>query len=140
MTKTFAISEAEIQSQCMKYMRLLGILVWRNPIGPVLHRYMKGGAMQTNWKASPLKGFPDVSGVLKRKNRGRMFAIEFKSATGRLTPEQVEWHQNLMAAGALVATVKSFDDLLARLVEWGEIDPPKPRDVPAQESNSQKLS
>lgn len=116
------ISEADLQRQCMKFMRDRGILVWRNPIGPVLHRYMKNGAMVTSWKKSPLKGFPDTSGIMRGKHRGKFFAIEFKSESGRTSPEQLAWHKDLMEAGVFVAVVRSFDELLCRLVEWGQID------------------
>ena len=84
------------------------------PLGPVLHT--QGG--QVRYKKNPLKGFPDIAGILKRK-KGQFFACEFKAASGRTTPEQTEWHERLRESGAVVFVVKSLEEFIEKM---GEID------------------
>jgi hypothetical protein len=50
---------------------------------------------------------------------GRVFALELKTAVGRLSPHQVAMHAELRAAGAEVATVQSLDAAIAQLTTWG---------------------
>jgi hypothetical protein len=97
------------------------------PVGPVIHRFNRGKKLHTVWKASPLKGFPDLCGVLTRKHPGVMWVMELKSTKpngkpkGRLTDDQDEWLVRLHEAGAKVAVVHSLDEAEARMKEWGEI-------------------
>lgn len=78
-----------------------------------------GGKMV--YKKNPLKGFPDIAGVLKRRDRGRFFAIELKTKTGKLSPEQIMWAMELEQSGAAVAVVRSIEDLEAFFTEHGEL-------------------
>lgn len=114
--------EADLQRAVLAWLKVRGIFAWRMPIGPVLHREVRGGAMITHWKKSPLKGFPDVAGVLQRRRKGSLFALELKTAKRKLTPEQVMWMVNLQAAGAAVATIRSVADLELAMRDWGEVD------------------
>jgi hypothetical protein len=96
-----------------------GIKWWRMPIGGVMHQV--GGKMV--YKKNPLKGFPDIAGVLKRRDRGRFFAIELKTKTGKLSPEQIMWQIALDDAGAAVGVIRSIEDLEAFFMEHGELRP-----------------
>jgi hypothetical protein len=96
-----------------------GIKWWRMNLGAVMHQV--GGKMI--YKKNPLKGFPDIAGVLKRRDRGRFFAIELKTKTGRLSPEQMMWQMELERVGAAVAVVRSIEDLEAFFMEHGELRP-----------------
>lgn len=49
-------------------------------------------------------GFPDLVCV-----RDRVIFVELKSRTGRLTPEQERWRQDLVAAGAEYHVLKPSD-------------------------------
>ncbi len=61
-------------------------------------------------------GFPDL--VLVHKSRGVIFA-ELKTDRGRLTPEQREWRDQLITAGAEyhIWRPKDWDDIKTRLQE-----------------------
>lgn len=112
-----AVKESELQRACLDWLKAHKITAWRMPIGPVKHS--RGG--RDVWSKSPLKGFPDIAGVLKVKTPGRFFVIELKSAKGTLRQEQKAWILKLQAAGAAVAVVRSIEELEEKMREWGEI-------------------
>lgn len=108
--------EADLQRAIMAWLKRQGIEHWRMPLGPVLH----GGGRR--WGENPIKGFPDLAGILKREHHGRFWALELKSATGRLSPEQSAWILRLKYAGAAVTVVKSMGEVEHFFRGLGEID------------------
>ena len=83
-------------------------LLWRNNVG----RARMGAA----WVQFGLGvGSADLIGVLKPSGRG--FALEVKTATGRLSPEQIAWHRAWSEAGGFVACVRSVEEALRALEE-----------------------
>ncbi len=79
-------------------------LLWRNNtgrIGRVSFGLGVGGA--------------DLVGVLRPS--GKWFALEVKTAAGRMSPEQVAWARAVTAAGGFVACVRSVDEALRALEE-----------------------
>ena len=114
--------EAELQALVLAFLRARDIVHWRVPVGPVVHRLGIKGRVKEVWKKNPLKGFPDIAGVLTRQQKGRMFAVELKRANGRTSPEQISWITLLHDSGAAVALVRSFDELVEVMRGWGEID------------------
>jgi len=114
--------EAELQALVLAFLRARKIVHWRVPVGPVVHRLGSKGRVKEVWKKNPMKGFPDVAGVLTRQQKGRMFAVELKRPNGKTSPEQVAWSMLLQDAGAAVALVRSFDELVQVMREWGELD------------------
>lgn len=115
------VKESTLQTAVLKWLAAHNIFHWRMPIGPVIHSI---GQKQI-WKKSPIKGFPDIAGVLKGKNRGRFFVIELKTKTNTLEPEQKKWIYNLQMAGCACAVVRSLEELEQKMIEWGEITRPK---------------
>ena len=114
------LSESDLQRAVMAWLKKRCIMHFRMPLGAVMHQV--GGQMI--WKKNPLKGFPDIAGVLKRRDKGRFFAIELKTAKGRLSPEQTYWQMALAETGAAVAVIRSIDDLEAFFHEHGELARP----------------
>jgi hypothetical protein len=107
------VLEAEFQRNVLAFLRKNEIEHWRMPIGPVLK---KGGS----WAHNPLKGFPDIMGLLKTQN-GRAWALELKTPTGRLSPEQAGWLVRLKDAGAAVAVVTNMVELQKFFRSLGEL-------------------
>lgn len=115
-------SEGSLQTAVFQWLKLHRIFAWRMPIGPVI-RGSKGAQV---WTKSPIKGFPDIAGVLRRSQPGVLFTIELKSSRGKLEPDQVAWMVDLQAAGARCAVVRSIAELEAVMADWGEVIPPNP--------------
>lgn len=96
------MTEAELQSAVIDLARMCG---WR-----VAH--FRPARTETGWVtpvAGDGKGFPDLVLV-----RDRVLFVELKSATGRLSEDQVAWLQELAAAGA--------DARVWRPGDWDEIE------------------
>lgn len=72
----------------------------------------KGG--QVSWGTHPLKGFPDIFGVLKNR-RGVMFAIELKSTKGTFRPGQEAWIERLKMAGAVAFVARDLHTVVETL-------------------------
>ena len=68
-------------------------------------------------KEGLLKGIPDVI-VAKRTNDYGGLYLEFKTAEGKLSPEQVIIHNKLTAEGYKVEVVRSCEDALAVFKEY----------------------
>ena len=81
-------------------------LLWRNNAGVATY-----GAARVRYGLG--LGSPDLVGVLVGSGRG--FALEVKTGSGRLSPEQRAWHRAWSRAGAYVACVHSADEALAAL-------------------------
>jgi hypothetical protein len=111
------MKESDLQRVAADWMTLHNIKWWRMPLGAVMHQV--GGKMV--YKKNPLKGFPDIAGVLRRRDRGRFFAIELKTKTGKLSPEQIMWQIALEESGAAVTVVRSVDEMEAFFLSVGEL-------------------
>lgn len=99
------MSEAQIQSQILEYLKGRKILHWRMPLGAVRR---KGGVMAK----SPIAGFPDIAGMYK----GSFFALEIKAKKGIVSPAQVAWIRDLRDNGAFAAVVRSLDEAIEFLI------------------------
>lgn len=60
-------------------------------------------------------GGADLVGLLRPSGRG--FALEVKTPTGELEPEQIAWHRAWRHAGGYVACVTSVEEALRALEE-----------------------
>lgn len=107
--------ESQLQRAVLDWLKLNKICAWRMPIGAVTH-HVNGREIR---KKSPLKGFPDIAGIISRgPHRGMFFALELKSPKGRLTAEQISWGQTIDDAGGLYAVIKSLEELQVFLARW----------------------
>lgn len=95
------MKESDIQRSIMTYLDAQNIKYWRMPVQPIKHG--------SRYKKNPLKGFPDIAGILPG---GRFFVIEVKTATGKTTPEQKEWMLQLSQAGAATLLARSIEDVI----------------------------
>lgn len=65
------------------------------------------------FRKNSMKGFPDIAGVVN----GRMFAIEVKTPTGRMSEAQRDWQQKLESNGVVYLIAKSVEDVKKNLLE-----------------------
>lgn len=84
-------------------------LLWRNNVG--LARYQGSRPIRYGLGI----GSADLVGIVRPTGRG--FALEVKTATGRLSPEQRAWHRAWTEAGGFVACVRSVDEAWQALEE-----------------------
>lgn len=97
------MKESEIQKQCLTYLVANGFFAWKNAI-----RGMKvGGGTAKN----PAAGSPDIMAI----KEGLFFAIEVKTATGKVSAHQYAWLQKAHHHGAISMVVRSLDDLITYL-------------------------
>jgi hypothetical protein len=99
--------ETAIQKQIVDALRARGHLVMRMSMGGVKHN----GAFKKN----PLKGFPDLL-VFPANNSGVACAIEVKTATGKLKPEQADWILKLTAKGVVCGVARDVETAI-KIVE-----------------------
>ena len=60
-----------------------------------------------------------VADLILLTRYGKPIALEVKSPTGKLSPEQVEWKMEWTRHEGLYAVVRSQDDVIAALAGWG---------------------
>ena len=99
------MTEAELLSFSLKYLKGKGILHWRVANGPVMHTL----GTRVIYKPSNIKGMPDIAGLMPC---GRFFAIELKSAKGRLSPEQVGWINKINDSNGVAVVIRTSNELL----------------------------
>ncbi len=95
-------SESDIQRAICEFLTAEGVLWWRCNLGGV-RRSGKG------WTPNPMKGFPDLAGILKP--HGRFFAIEVKRVRENPEPHQADWHRKLSACGVIVVVARNVSDV-----------------------------
>lgn len=98
------MKESELLSYALTCLKRSGLVAWRVPNGPVI----QSRCGQVYYKPSPIKGFPDIAGVMPN---GKFFAIELKTEKGRLSVEQREWITKLNMSGAMAIVLRSRDEI-----------------------------
>ena len=90
------MTEHEIQKQIIEYLQAVGIFHWRNNTGRRNH-------IQFGYPGSP-----DIIGILPD---GRFLGIEVKTRTGKQSPAQVIFQQNVEKSNGLYILARSIDDV-----------------------------
>lgn len=93
--------EGMIVYECIKYLLDRGHYVWRNSVG-----CCKAGG---RWLQFGKKGSSDILGIT---GEGKFLAVECKTATGRLRPEQKEFLDHIRVNGGSAIVARSVDDLV----------------------------
>ena len=99
---------------------VLDHIAWRGQPNLFAMHYPVGGwrspAVAAIFKSlGVVAGVPDVLIIYG----GHCFALELKTARGRLTPTQIETQARMRTAGATVATAVELDAALEQLEQWG---------------------
>jgi hypothetical protein len=110
------MKESELLSYALICLKQSGLVSWRVPNGPVTHS-VNGNTVR---KKSPIKGFPDLAGVLPN---GKFFAIELKTDKGRLSPEQLDWITKLNMSGAMAVVLRSKEEIRDFITAAAQIKP-----------------
>jgi hypothetical protein len=95
--------ESEIQKAILEFLSASAVFYWRCNLGGV----RRSGIGLTK---NPMRGFPDVAGICPG-SVGRLFAIEIKTPTGRLSDDQKKWEAKLKAAGVVYVIATSVEDV-----------------------------
>lgn len=116
-------TELETQVAIVMTLRALGYMVVHVPNGA----HLAGGDVVRSIQAKKLirmgmvKGFPDlvVIGRDRGAGRGQVGFMEVKSRVGKMSGDQVTVSDELVRRGVKWALVRSVDDALRVVEEWG---------------------
>jgi hypothetical protein len=98
--------ETDLVKACLQLLKLHGVPCWRNNCGAARYTNAAGRPRLVRFGAV---GSSDILGVLPPE--GRLLAIEVKGRTGKLTPTQAAFLDNVRAAGGLALVVRDVRDL-----------------------------
>jgi penicillin-binding protein-related factor A (putative recombinase) len=97
------IKEKWIESQILHYLGLKGIFAWKaKTVGtydPTKKVFRKN--------AGYMKGVADILGIW----RGKLLAIEVKTPTGKLSPEQKQFLSRVQEEGGIAFVARSVEDV-----------------------------
>lgn len=96
-TASQILTESDIQRESIKLLRLAGWIVIR----------LNSGKARHNVQLCP-PGTPDILAISKT---GRTLWIEFKALGGKLRPEQIKMHADLILRNQQVYVVRTLEDV-----------------------------
>ena len=102
--KCMSKSEQEIQNDIRVTVSLDNCKIFRANVGKV--RLPNGKFFQTGLPS----GYPDLHGY--KISNGKMFYLEIKTPTGRPRPDQIQFHNQLMADHIIHGIARSPEDAL----------------------------
>lgn len=88
------------------------LVLWRNTVGMSTH-FDPRTNRTTSQRFGLAVGSADLVGILAPS--GRFVALEVKTPTGRVRPEQSTWLALVRSRGGFAAVVRSVDDALAAI-------------------------
>lgn len=97
------MSEQKIQNEIILKANELGHRLWRSNAGRIVTKDNRIVQLMP-------KGFPDTVGF--RKSDGKFIAIEVKTETGRLRPEQIKFQKFAETMPILYGVARSVDEAL----------------------------
>lgn len=106
--------EAQLRNAMMDWLRLNRLKCWIHDSMGVWSRE-RNCYLRRKGRHS-VRGLPDIHGVLPG---GRFFAIEVKTQTGRVSPEQKQQLAEIAEAGGLAFVARSLKDLEDRRADLG---------------------
>jgi hypothetical protein len=104
------IKEQVIETQIRTFLSLRGIFHWKAKTVGTYDPRKK--IFRKN--AGYMKGVSDIIGL----HNGIMLAIEVKSASGRVSPEQEIFQANVRANGGIAFVARSVADVQQKLEHW----------------------
>jgi len=93
--------------------KLDDLVLWRNNVGVAQH--WNGRDVETV-KYGLANGSADLVGILRvTPTAGRFVALEVKTETGRVSPEQTKWLALVRKMGGFACVVRSVDEALVAI-------------------------
>jgi len=105
-------TETDLVRACLEALQVCGIVAWRNNTQGVYDP-----SRQVFRSFTGRKGVADILGVIPPA--GTLLAVETKSKTGRLRPEQRQFLEEVATAGGVALMVRSVGELLDELAQRG---------------------
>ena len=103
------MKESEIQKQCIDWLRANGFWANKLHVGPI----QLGNGKR--WAKNPLRGAPDIIAI----RDAIYYGIEVKRPGGKLSNEQIRFHEEIRAkGGAVIMVVYSLEDMVNQLMGW----------------------
>ena len=114
------LSESDIQTLILAWLLTQKFFVWRNKSEGTFDPLT--GRRRAMNQVGAKKGVPDILGILPD---GRFLAIEVKTQTGKVSPEQGDFIRQANTLGGLALVARSLDDVKAHLEDYihGRRDP-----------------
>jgi hypothetical protein len=107
------VKEADVLRACLDYLKLSGVLCWRNNTGATVARNAAGRKRFIRFGAP---GSSDILGVLPG---GKFLAVETKRPGGKLSVLQSEFLAAVTIAGGVALCVSDVRELQRQLAELG---------------------
>ena len=93
--------EGRVKATVLRYLERHGFFAWNNPSGAVR-------IAPDRWLHFGKKGSADILGCLPG---GKLLAVEVKSITGRLSPEQSMFLEKVRGLGGVAVVARDWKDL-----------------------------
>lgn len=100
------MSEKELENQILDWLAFNKIFAWKNQTVGIYDPTKK--VYRMNRSAHHLKGVSDILGILPN---GRLLAIEVKTPTGVVSPEQKAFIEKAQSLGAFSIVARSLEDV-----------------------------
>ncbi len=97
--------EQGIQRAVLSYLRYRGIFCWKNNTAGIVVK------ARNTYIPSHAPGVADILGILKD---GRFLAIEVKSPTGKVSPHQQQFLDEINARGGVAFVARSAEEVTSR--------------------------
>jgi hypothetical protein len=106
--------EKYLQKQILDYLRLRGVVCWKNANGSFRNRYWRKAdeSWQESFVKSGLPGSSDILGVLRG---GRFIAVEVKAPGGKVSLLQKQFLDTINEAGGLAFVAHSIEEVEQQL-------------------------
>lgn len=102
--------EKSIEYEILSFLRTIGVFCWKNERVGTWDPTRK--TFRTNKNPYKIKGISDITGIIS----GRFLAIEVKSETGKLTPEQRVFLASVNNEGGIAFVARSLKQCIEQLL------------------------